>query len=317
VTEDLAGRLAAALDTEVTGLTRLSAGANMHTYAFDARDPDGTQRALILRMEPPDLGGMANMAMEASCLRAARSAGVPVPEIFAWSPEASALGSPFLVMERISGETIPRRILRNESALHGLAGRCGELLALIHGISPEVIARLPDSDPVDQIWGEYEECEQPRAVLDLAFRWLRTHQPPDDGRKVLVHGDFRNGNLIVGPDGIRAVLDWELAHRGDPMEDLGWLCVKAWRFGSARPVGGFGSYEELLGAYERVSGQPVDRAAMRWWQIFGTLRWGVMCMTMARRHTEGATRSVELAAIGRRVAEQEHDLLLLLREGGA
>lgn len=315
MTEDLAARLASALDTEVSNLTRLSAGANMHTYAFDALDSDGTRRELILRMEPPDLGGMANMPMEASCLRAAHSAGVPVPEIFAWSPEATAIGSPFLVLERISGETIPRRILRG--SVDGLAGRCGELLALVHRISPDDIARLPDSDPVAQIWDQYEDCAQPRAVLDLAFRWLRTHPLPGDGRKVLVHGDFRNGNLIIGDDGIRAVLDWELAHRGDPMEDLGWLCVKAWRFGSARPVGGFGTYEELFGAYERISGQQVDPGAVRWWQIFGTLRWGVMCMAMARRQTDGAAHSVELAAIGRRVGEQEHDLLLLLREGGA
>jgi aminoglycoside phosphotransferase (APT) family kinase protein len=134
---------------------------------------------------------------------------------------------------------------------------------------------------------------------------------------VVVHGDFRNGNLIVGRDGIRAVLDWELAHLGDPMEDLGWLCVKSWRFGQPLPVGGFGAYAQLLDAYERASGRPVDRVALRWWETLGTLKWGIMCIMQAATHTSGAVRSVELAAIGRRVCEQEWDLLALVAPGAA
>ena len=128
----------------------------------------------------------------------------------------------------------------------------------------------------------------------------------------MLHGDFRNGNLIVGEDGIRAVLDWELVHRGDPMQDLGYLCVRAWRFGGPGPVGGFGSYEDLFAGYERVSGEPVDREAVRWWEVFGTVWWGGACMLQAWRHLSGAERSVELAAIGRRVWEQEYDVLLAL-----
>ncbi|WP_246281695.1 phosphotransferase family protein [Fodinicola acaciae] len=307
----LADRLAKHLDVPlVEGLTRLSAGANMHTYAFDAVRADGSRRPLILRIEPPDLAGLADMPMEAACIAAAGEGGVPVARIVTWSADPAALGSPFLVQERIDGETIPRRILRGD--VSGLAGQCGELLARIHRIDPGIV---PVADPLSQSWQQYLACDQPRAALDLGFRWLRTHPAPPARREVVVHGDFRNGNLIVR-DGIRAVLDWELAHRGDPLEDLGWLCVRAWRFGSPHPVGGFGSYDELFGAYERVSGEPVDREAFHWWLVFGTLRWGVMCMTMARRHTEGATRSVELAAIGRRVCEQEYDLLMLL-DGGA
>jgi aminoglycoside phosphotransferase (APT) family kinase protein len=127
-----------------------------------------------------------------------------------------------------------------------------------------------------------------------------------------VHGDFRNGNLIVGPDGIRAVLDWELAHLGDPLEDLGWLCVKAWRFGSPLPVGGFGTYDDLIQAYEKASGAAVDRAALRWWEMFGVFKWAVICVLQAQRHLTGGQRSVELAALGRRVAENEWDLLQML-----
>jgi hypothetical protein len=128
----------------------------------------------------------------------------------------------------------------------------------------------------------------------------------------VVHGDFRNGNLIVGAEGIRAVLDWELAHLGDPLEDLGWLCVKAWRFGSPLPVGGFGTIEQLITAYEAAGGEPVDEAVLHWWIALGTLRWGIICIFQALTHTTGMVRSVELAAIGRRVCEVESDLLDLL-----
>jgi hypothetical protein len=129
---------------------------------------------------------------------------------------------------------------------------------------------------------------------------------------VLVHGDFRLGNLIVGPEGLRAVLDWELTHLGNPAEDLGWLCVKAWRFGAQQPVAGVGSREDLLAAYREAGGADISVAELRWWEVLGTLRWGVICMTQAWAHLSGAHRSVELAAIGRRVCEQEWDLLLLL-----
>jgi len=152
---------------------------------------------------------------------------------------------------------------------------------------------------------------QPHPTFELALRWLDDHRPPTTGAAV-VHGDFRNGNLIVGPDGLRAVLDWELAHVGDPMEDLGWLCVKAWRFGVDRPVGGFGERADLYGAYGRASGRVVDPDVVRWWEVLGTLKWGVMCIAQAFTHLSGTVRSVELATIGRRVCENEWDLLELI-----
>ena len=141
--------------------------------------------------------------------------------------------------------------------------------------------------------------------------------PPPPRDPVLVHGDFRLGNLIVGPEGLRAVLDWELTHVGNPAEDLGWLCVKAWRFGAGPPVAGLGSREELLAAYRAAGGPDISLAELRWWEILGTLRWGVICLTQAWAHLSGAHRSVELAAIGRRVCEQEWDLLLLLDPAAA
>ncbi len=134
----------------------------------------------------------------------------------------------------------------------------------------------------------------------------------------LVHGDFRMGNLIVDDSGLAAVLDWELTHIGEAYEDLAWLCIRAWRFGAPETLGagGLGSVEAFLRAYEEASGTAVDREAFRWWLTVATLRWGVICRHQAERHLSGETRSVELAAIGRRVSETEWDLLDLLSGDG-
>ncbi len=146
----------------------------------------------------------------------------------------------------------------------------------------------------------------------MAFRWL-ADRVPVDVPPGLVHGDFRNGNLVVASDGVRAVLDWELAHSGDPMEDLGWICVNSWRFGEIdRPVGGFGQREEMFAGYQAAGGAAVDPERVRWWETFGSLKWGIMCMTMYQIFRGGLDRSVERAAIGRRCSETEIDLLNLI-----
>ncbi len=301
---------------EVEGLRRLSGGASRETWSFEARRGDGRQSGLVLRRDPPAAPG-SGMGQESRLLSAAARAGVPVPGIVAASDDPAALGSSFIVMERVEGETIPRHILRDDAyaaARPLLAAQCGEALAAIHRIAPADVPGLEQPDQVQAFRAILDELGEPHPAFEIGFRWLQAHRV-DEVRTVVVHGDFRNGNLIVGPDGIRAVLDWELAHLGDPMEDLGWLCVKSWRFGQPLPVGGFGTYEQLLDAYEQASGRPVDRAALRWWETLGTLKWGIMCIMQAARHTSGSVRSVELAAIGRRVCEVEWDLLGLVAPG--
>jgi hypothetical protein len=170
---------------------------------------------------------------------------------------------------------------------------------------------LQRSDQLTVYRDLYDGLDRPHPVFEMALRWLEANRPQAE-RTTVVHGDFRNGNFIMGSDGLRAVIDWELAHIGDPVEDIGWLCVKSWRFGRPAPVGGFGSYDELFAAYERESKTAVDRESARWWEMFGTFKWGVICILQTHKHLSGAERSVELAAIGRRVCEVEHDLLLLL-----
>ena len=174
----------------------------------------------------------------------------------------------------------------------------------------------PAPDPLGELRGLLGTFGPVSPTFELALQALEAELPPPRG-PVLVHGDLRLGNLIVGPDGLRAVIDWELVHTGSPAEDLGWLCVKAWRFGSGLPAAGLGTREELLAAYRAAGGADIGLDELRWWEILGTLRWGLMCVSQAQAHLSGAHRSVELAAIGRRVCEQEWDLLLLLEPEAA
>jgi len=257
------------------------------------------------------------MGTEARCLRACANEGLNVPDVLLDSDSAELFGSAGIVMQRVPGETLARRILRDgqfELARSALAADCGTFLAGLHAIDPQVVAPLQSADPLKQIRLTLDALDMPSPTFEIAIRWLESNRPQTLSTAI-VHGDFRLGNFIVGEEGLRAVLDWELVHLGDPREDLGWLCVKAWRFGAAEPVGGFGTREDLLAAYQAAGGAPVSLAELHWWEVFGTLRWGAICMTQTHAHLSGLLRSVELAAIGRRVCETEWDLLLLLEPG--
>jgi aminoglycoside phosphotransferase (APT) family kinase protein len=293
--------------TSVTDLRRLSGGASRETWQFAA---DG--RPLILQRQRS--GDVRDMGIEVAALRAARAGGVPVADVVAASTDASQLGAAYMVLSHVPGETIARKILRDDefaTARVHLTRDCAVALARLHAIDPDDVPQLVVTDQVQQYRLTLDATGHAHPTFELAFRWLDEHRPPAQPRRV-VHGDFRLGNLMIGHDGLAAVLDWELAHIGDPLEDLSWLCVKAWRFGSAKPVAGVGEYDELLDAYAAESGVRLDPEALRWWEVLGTLKWGVMCIMQTQAHLTGMSRSHELAAIGRRVCENEHDLFLAL-----
>jgi aminoglycoside phosphotransferase (APT) family kinase protein len=157
-----------------------------------------------------------------------------------------------------------------------------------------------------------DRCGLRHPALEFGLRWVEQHLPrPVEAR--VVHGDFRTGNLIVGGDGVRCVLDWELAVFGDPMQDLGWLCINAWRFGGAAPVGGFGSREQLFEGYRRSSGSGVDRERVRFWEAFGNVKWAIMCLSMGLgRGSADRPVGLEHLVIGRRVEEPLLDFLNLI-----
>ncbi|MGB9303821.1 MAG: phosphotransferase family protein [Mycobacterium sp.] len=298
----------------VDNLRALTGGASRSTWAFDAVT-DGGRRSLILRTGPPD-DVHAGMELEARVQAAAAAAGAPVPPILIADNSPAVLGNPFLICDEIKGETIVRRIERqlDEPGRERLLGQCARALAAIHRAD----AGDPDLAHEDQLaqWRErLDAMGDTTATFEWAFRWLAAHRPAVSPT-VLVHGDYRMGNLIVDGSDLAAVLDWELVHVGEAYEDLAWFCIRAWRFGApaSRGAGGLGSIESFLRAYEQASGTALDRAAMHWWLVLATLRWGVICRFQAERHLSGQVRSVELATIGRRVCETEWDLLDLLTE---
>jgi aminoglycoside phosphotransferase (APT) family kinase protein len=321
--EALLGRHVASWCPGATGVhyvSRLSGGASQETWSFDIIYPAGNIGA-ILRRAPQGYGAAptraAGLNAEAVLMQRAYQAGVPSPKVLHVLQPEDELGTGF-IMERVEGETIPRKILRDDAfaeARPRLARQLGQVLAMIHGLDltglPE-LRRITAGQEIAELERDYRGFDWPRPVFELALRWLRDHDPGPPQEMTLVHGDFRHGNLIIGPHGVRAVLDWELAHVGDPMEDLGWICVNSWRFGEIdKPVGGFGTREELFAGYQAAR-RRVDVERVRFWEVMGTLRWGVMCCGMMKRFRESAEHSIERAMIGRRSSETEIDLLRLL-----
>jgi aminoglycoside phosphotransferase (APT) family kinase protein len=321
------GRYVAAWFAGATGVVntvRLSGGASQETWSFDIVRPEGNIGA-ILRRAPQGYGAAparaAGLNAEAALMQLAYDAGVPSPRVLHVLQPSEELGTGF-VMARVEGETIPRKILRDAQfaqARPKLARQLGGVLAGIHGLDlaqlPE-LRRMTAAKEIAELERDYRSFDWPRPIFELALRWLRNHDPGPSEQVTLVHGDFRHGNLIIGPEGLRAVLDWELAHTGDPMEDLGWICVNSWRFGEIdKPVGGLGSREELFAGYE-AAGRRVEPARVKLWEVMGTLRWGVMCCGMMQRFRLGPEHSVERAMIGRRSSETEIDLLRLLAPRG-
>ncbi len=306
--------------TGVANSRRLSGGASQETWSFEVVHPSGNVGA-ILRRAPKGYGAApsraAGLRAEAELMQLAYEAGLPSPRVLHVLDAEDDLGTGF-IMQRVEGETIARKILRDAefaAARPKLAHQLGQIAAGIHALPR---AKLPElrqmtaAKEITELEREYRSLNWPKPVFELALRWLHDHDPGPPSEVTLVHGDFRHGNLIIGPDGVRAVLDWELAHLGDPMEDLGWICVNSWRFGEIdKPVGGFGSREDLFAGYES-GGRKADPVRVMFYEVMGTLRWGVMCGGMMQRFRASPDHSMERAMIGRRASETEIDLLRLL-----
>jgi aminoglycoside phosphotransferase (APT) family kinase protein len=310
----------------IGGLTRLSGGASQETWAFDATR-GGIVEPLILRRTPGGLprGSQSANAVpletEALVIEAARATGVAAPRVRHVLRPDDGAGIGY-VMDRLQGETIARKILRDRAfdlVRPKLAFQCGEILARIHAVDIAPLQKhlvVMDGPAQLQRYRDlYDSYDYPHPMFELAFQWLEPRMKPPV-RPTLVHGDFRNGNLLISSARVEAALDWELTHIGDPLEDIGWICTRSWRFGVMdRVVGGFGDLGYLLDGYASAGGNPISAEDVRSWIVFGSLKWGIMCMSMYQGFR--IDRSVERAAIGRRSSETEIDLVNLILHGAA
>jgi aminoglycoside phosphotransferase (APT) family kinase protein len=278
----------------------------------------GGDRRWFLRRNPPAGDSFMPLGLEHRIVSEAAAAGVPVPQPL-------GMDATGFVMEHVAGTSVAPRVLRREElagARRLLPEQLGEALARIHAIDPSRIDGLPGGkrDPAleaCELWERtIDEIGEPLPGVEAGMRWLRLNSPPPPERIALVHGDFRLGNLIVDPDGLAAVIDWELCHAGDPAEDIGWLCMRSWRFGNDElPVAGVGESAAFLDAYEAAGGARPEPERLRWWEAMGNVKWAVICARQAHDHLTGARPSAELASLGRRICEPEWDLLTLLAEG--
>jgi aminoglycoside phosphotransferase (APT) family kinase protein len=308
-------------DPGEVALSPIAGGASRETFLAEAGD-----RRWVVRRDPlgaPD--SFAPLAVEFRVVQAAARAEVPVPRPLAFEAAGGRLESAGFVMDHVAGTSVAPRVLRRDdlAAARGtLPAQLGEALGRIHSIDGREIQGVAasDSDPAlaaCELWeAMLDEVGEPLPGVEAGLRWLRLNPPPRPARECLVHGDFRLGNLIVAESGLAAVIDWELCHSGDPAEDIGWLCVRSWRFGNdEQPVAGVGSVAELLDAYEKAGGDRPSAERIRWWEAMGNVKWAVICARQAHDHLSGTRPSAELASLGRRICEPEWDLLQLVPFG--
>ncbi|WP_317450796.1 phosphotransferase family protein [Sphingopyxis sp. LK2115] len=299
----------------MSALSRLSGGANMESWAFEWA-AGGRTAPYVLR-RAPSAAYMADRpfghADEAALVIAARAGGVKAPEVVGVLDDADGLGTGY-VMRRVLAEVAPATILADPPP--SLLADLGRELAHIHAIPldtiPAAIPHMDTGEALAALKARFLGHGGDRPVIALAIKWCEDHLPaPAD--PVLVHGDYRMGNIMVDADGLAAVLDWELAHRGDAHEDLAFGCMSVWRFGQLdRPAFGLGSLDDYFAAYEAAGGRPVDRERFRFWLVYRTLWWALGCLQMGEAWRSGADRTVERVVVGRRAAEQELDLVRLL-----
>lgn len=294
-------------------------GGSNRTLLFDLH-ASGKQRRLVFRQETYRSKTSPFLAPndQFQLLQIAYRHGLPVPEpVFEMDAEDN-LGRGF-VMACIEGDSLPK-VLLNASvyapARQRFASQTGEILAKLHSIDSgeaDFLANTADSvDPLAAQIARYDSYGEYHPAIDIGIRWLETHRPPVS-EKSIVHGDYRNGNLILGPEGIRAVLDWECSHLGSAIEDIAWVCLRSWRYGKLdKAVGGMGERSELYRAYQSSGGQPLEPEVVHWWEVFGLLRWAILNIMQASGHISGERRSLAFASCGRNTSMIEYDLLMTI-----
>jgi aminoglycoside phosphotransferase (APT) family kinase protein len=301
-------------EVEISEPVLLAGGASKEAWSVDA---DG-ERLLVRRAAGSVIHRHTlSLEDEFAVLEAAYEAGVKAPRPYGYI--ADLAGREAFVMERLEGETIGRRIVQKDelaAARAALPAQMAEELAKIHAIPAASLSFLPPAQ-FERMVEELDEVGAPHPAIELGLWWLRENPPPAR-EPVVVHGDYRIGNLVVGENGLVGVLDWEFAHLDDPVRDLAFALVRAWRFGvPEQRLGGVGPVEPYLERYNELTGFDVQLAELDYWELAGNVGWAIGCLTQMQRHLTGQDRSIELATLGRLGAEVEYEICHLLERAAA
>lgn len=330
----LAHQMPSARGLRVSSLRRIPGGASRETWSFDATwEEDGQERTAgyIVRRDPDASLLETDRGVEYAIYRALEGSGVPAPRALWLEYDPAWLDRPFFVMERIDHcFTAPQALVDDRmSHIHErVAARKMAILADIHRLDwrarglADALGEPPAPDECAPRELAYwraviaREALEPQPVLETAMNRLAAHQPPPARTIALVHGDYRTGNFLFDRHGdIRGILDWEMAHLGDPLEDVGWLLGTTWRYGGKGRIGGLMTREEAYDRYANESGFPVDPAAVRWWEILGNVKFAAICLTGARSFVDGRTAEIMMAIVGRMAPPLEVELLQLIQHG--
>jgi aminoglycoside phosphotransferase (APT) family kinase protein len=299
----------------VEKLALLGGGASMEAWALEVEAPSGPLSLVLRRASGGRIYPEAlSLEEEHALLQAAQQSGVRVPKPYGYLPDL--LGHDAFVMERLSGETVGRKIVQRPelaAARDAMPAQMAEQLARIHRIDAlPFLPRFSVRGALDRLRAQLDLVGEPHPAIELGLAHLRDVLP-DRAASVVCHGDFRVGNFVVDERGIAGVLDWEFAHLGDPLEDVAWPLVRAWRFGMDQlRLGGIAQPDEFLARYSELTGRELPAKEVRAFELLGNVRWATGCLTQARRHLTGQDRSVELAILGRLGAEVEHEILAFL-----
>lgn len=311
-------RTCATKQVNINNIHRLSGGAVQENWQIDVTldgGPHAGQHAWVLRTDArATVQASLTRDREFTLLKFAHEQGLRAPQPLFLCSDADVIGRPFFVMEKLPGIAAGHQVVRMIRGRRTLAQALAQTLARIHAIRPPVatldfLQTFRARDSIAAYRTYLDTLNEPHPALEWGLRWCERHAPVHE-EITFIHRDFRTGNYLIDNDALSGLLDWEFAAWGNPLEDVGWICAKCWRFRHDQyVVGGVADLADFIPAYEAASGRTIDATALNYWQVMAHIRWAIIALQQAQRHLSGQEPSLELALTGRIVAELEWEIL--------